>query len=394
MAGSLREALETAMEQNEQAFAPAEVPAGSTAPIDKVDEAAISQSEVVGDRNNASAAAEDKARADRARDETGKFVKDDKPKTDVPKGPAAGAKAKAASSAVVPTSSSEMASQAPAAATATAAERYPTTWKKGLEQQWNLLPNEVRAEILRREGNFASGVSTYKQEWDKAKPYLDVVAPYRQVFEQYKVDPAQHISALLKTHHSLVTGSPQEKAAIAMQILQANNIPLEMLFVQGQDGKIYLNQNLQQARQAPQPAPQPDIDRLVDEKLSARESNRQIESFLADTATYPHGREVAPTMAQLLEANLPDVTDLPSAYKVALKMPAHSHLAEADDKLARENAAKAEAEAKRKAAEAARRNAVSPRSSAPTSVSSANSGKSSLRDTIAANVDAIGGGRV
>lgn len=131
---------------------------------------------------------------------------------------------------------------------------------------------------------------------------------------------------------------------------------------------------------------------MVDERMSVAKSNQEIETFLSQTDKYPHAKEVAPTMAQLLEANLAD--DLPSAYQAALRLPQHGHLFEADQKQAREAAERAAAEAKRKQADAARRNAVSVRSSTPTSVSSAAGSKKSLREQIAENVDGLGSNRV
>ena len=220
---------------------------------------------------------------------------------------------------------------------------------------------------------------------------LDVVAPYKQILDQHKIDPAQHVSTLLKIHHDIVTGSPQQKAAILTGLMRSNNISPEMIFVQGQDGKVYFNPNLAQA--APQQQAQPGISKEdVKQMLEAEKSNREIEMFLSQADKYPHAKEVAPTMAQLLESNL--AADLPSAYKQALRLEQHAHLYEADQQQARAAAEKQAAEAKRKQAEAARRNAVSVRSSTPTSVSNASNGKKSLRDTIAEAADSVAAGRV
>ena len=386
MAGSLREALEGAIEQHEAAV---DAP---VAPIDKVDAETIQQSETVGAASNTEAIADDKAKADRARDEQGRFAKEEKEKKDAA---AKAAKATAQPAAKAPATSQAAAApaqQPQGAAPAVDGTKYPTTWKKGLEQQWQALPPEVKAEIQRREGNYASGVSTYKTEWDRAKPLIDAIAPYKQILDQNNIKADQHVGTLLKIHHDIVTGTPQQKAAIMVNMMRGNGIQPEMLFVQGQDGKVYFNPNLAQAapqQQAPQPQ---DIDRIVDEKLSIRESKNQIDQFLSQTDKYPHAKEVAPTMAQLLEANLAD--DLPSAYEAALRLPQHAHFYEADQQQVRATAEKAAAEAKQKQAAAARRNAVSVRSSTPTSVSTAPNGKKSLRDTIAENVDGVAAGRV
>lgn len=386
MAGSLREALENAVSEQEAAIA--ETPT-TAAPIDKVDDAVIQQSADVGAVNNAATVAEDKAKADRARDEQGRFAKEEKEKKDAARLP----QKPVAAVPVPPQAPAPQAPQGPAPVADGA--KYPTTWKKGLETQFASLPPEIKAEIQRREGNYATGVSTYKQEWDRAKPLIDVIAPYQQLLQQHNIQPAAHVKTLLDIHHQLVTGSPQQKASMIANIIKGNNIPYEMLFTQGQDGKVYLNQNLAQAapqQQAPPGIGPEDVKKMVAEQMSAAKSNQEIETFLSQTDKYPHAKEVAPTMAQLLEANLAD--DLPSAYDAALRLPQHSHFYEADQKQAREAAEKVAAEAKRKQAEAARRNAVSVRSSTPTSVSSAAGSKKSLREQIAENVDGLGSNRV
>jgi len=385
MAGSLREALESAVAEHDAVETP-----DNTAPIDRVDAETITQSETVGAVNNAASVADDKAKGDgRARDEQGRFAENKEAKA-APKAPPA------AAATVQQTPQQPQAPTQGAITPAPDGGKYPTTWKKGLESQWTALAPEVKAEILRREGNYASGVSTYKQEWDRAKPLIDALAPYQQILQQNNIKPDQHIGTLLKIHHDIVTGSPQQKASIMMNLMRGNGISPEMLFVQGQDGKVYFNPNVSQAatqQHAPQPGFGPEeVKKMVTEQMSAAKSNQEIESFLSQTDKYPHAKEVAATMAQLLEVNL--ANDLPSAYDAALRLPPHAHLYEADQKQAREAAEKAAAEAKRKTVEAARRNAVSVRSSTPTSVSSAPNGKKSLRDTIAENVDGVATGRV
>lgn len=386
MAGSLREALESAVAEHDTT---AETPQEATAPIDKIDAETITQSEAVGEKNNAAAFAADKEKSDgRARDDQGRFTEQAKE-----------AKQPVAKAPVVAAASPAQQAQAPVTQgqpPAVEAGKYPTTWKKGLEAQWAALPPEVKAEVMRREGNYASGVSTYKQEWDRAKPLIDVIAPYQQILQQHNIKPDAHVATLLKTHHDIVTGTPQQKATIMMNIMRGNGIDPAHLFVQGEDGKVYFNPNLAQAapqQQAPQQQfSRDDAKKMVAEEMSVAKSNQEIESFLSQTDKYPHAKEVAATMAQLLEANLAD--DLPGAYQQALRMTQHSHLYEADQKQASAAAEKAAADAKRKTAEAARRNAVSVRSSTPTSVSSAAGGKKSLRDTIAENVDGVASGRV
>lgn len=279
----------------------------------------------------------------------------------------------------------------------------PSSWRKDLEPQWETLSPELQAYVQQREKEYQTGVSTYKNEADRQaaeiKPLLDSVAPYRSILEQYKVDPAAHVGELLRSHHTLVMGTPQEKGALIARILQQNNIPLESFLVRDQQGNIFLNQQLIQSRPAPQQpqhasiTPQ-DIDARVQQALMSRDVNQQYETFSKATddagqSKYPHFEELKPTMAALLEANIPEVQDYPSAYEAALAMPKHRHLATA----AQPQQAQPTEANKAATVARARSQAVSVKSSTPSAMTQTQ-GPKGLRDQLAENFDSVTRSRV
>lgn len=308
-------------------------------------------------------------REERARDETGKFV--EKPKEATPK---------------------EVAAPAPAIPEAPK-PKYPSTWKKGLEPHFEKLPAEVIAEIQRREGDYAKGVSTYKQEWDRAKPLLEAIAPYEAELRQYGIAPEQHVARLFGAHKMLALGTPEQKLSMFARLAQDYQVPLERMFTRGQDGQVYFNApQVQQQAPAPQPAmSESQIAEIVQKQLTAKSTESEIASMAADTATYPHFEEVRETMAGILQAGLAD--DLKGAYQAALRIPKHASLFEAEQTAHRQAEEQKKAEEKRKAAEVARRNVVSPKTSTPTSASTATNAKG-LRATIEAAVESRTASRV
>lgn len=240
----------------------------------------------------------------------------------------------------------------------------PSSWKKDYWEHWDKLDPKLAEYINQREGEYAKGVSTYKSEWEQVKPLKDAIEPYRQVFEQYRVDPAAHVSELLKAHHTLVTGSPQEKLALVARIIQQNQVPLEHLLAQGQDGRFYLNQQLIQQAQARQPAPPVDVAQQVRQVLLNERTQQAIADFEREAPQkHPHYETVKGTMAGLLQAGLAE--DLPSAYQAALRHPLHADIFEAQQQQQRqeEEAKKREAEAAK--VRAAKANAVSTKTSTP-----------------------------
>jgi hypothetical protein len=265
----------------------------------------------------------------------------------------------------------------------------PSTWKKDYWGHWDQIDPSLAEYLVQREGEFAKGVSTYKQEWESAKPLIEAMAPFQQVLQQHNIQPAQWISNLGNAHQKLAMGSPQEKLGMFVKLAQDYQVPLDGLFTQGQDGKVYLNANLQ-APQQPQMS-QSEIDRILESKLTQWEIARELQAFQSNKEKYPHYEVVRETMAGLLQAGL--ATDLASAYEAALRHPRHSDIFDTEQRLARETEEKRVAEEKRKQAEAARRNTVSVRGATPTA-SPSGSGAKGLRNQLSEAFDAVTVGRV
>ena len=293
--------------------------------------------------------------------------------------------------------------QTPPAAEPKPPLQRPSSWKKEMWPLWEKLStgqpltaeeSRLKAEyILQREGDFAKGVSTYKQEWERAKPLLDAVGPHLQDFQRWNIDPAQQISKYIEIHKGLALGTPEQKLSTFLRMAQEYQVPVQNLFVKGQDGQVYFNQQLmQQAQQAPQQRQQqPDIRKTVQELLAEERAHQEAAAMESDTQKYPHFAEVKQSMAGLLQAGL--AQDLQSAYDAALRLPSHFHLFEAQQQQQRQKQEQERVEAQRKATEAARRNQVSPRTSSPTGMAKTGSTKG-LRSALESAFDEHTTGRV
>ena len=263
----------------------------------------------------------------------------------------------------------QAAPEALAAATVSTASKphpnRPSSWKKEYWDHWGKLDPSVAEYILQRENEYSKGVSTYKSEWENAKPLLDAVEPYRGLLQQHGIEPASHVKNLMEAHKVLALGSPQQKLVSFAKLIQDYQVPIEQLLVQGQDGKIYFNQQIfSQAQQQPQQRhEQPDVRKTVQEVIAQERASAEAAAMEADTKTYPHFTTVKETMAGLLQAGL--AQDLKSAYEAAIRMPLHSDIWEAMQTAQREAQEKEKQEAQRKATEAARRNLVSPKGQTP-----------------------------
>lgn len=268
----------------------------------------------------------------------------------------------------------------------------PSSWKKDYWADWDKLDPKVAEYINQREGEYAKGVSTYKTEWETAKPLLEAVTPFRDVIQQTGLQPAQWINELGTAHKLLTQGSPEQKLHVFTQIALNNGIDLmkfaEKVFVRGQDGQVYLNQQAMQRPQPQQPVQQPNVEQTVQKILAQERAQQSLAEFSSNKEKYPHYEAVRQQMGQLLDAGL--AQDLPDAYTKALRMNDELFQAEQDAKRKADETAKLEAQ--RKATAAAKANAVSTKSATPASTG-ANANKG-LRSTIADAVEQHSGGRV
>lgn len=316
--------------------------------------------------------------ANRLRDEAGRLL----PGTKEPKA----ADPKAADPKAAPAAPAE-----PAAPAAPQIKR-PSTWKKDHWEAFDKLATEnpkLAEYLIQRENEYAKGVSTYKNEFDRLRPLDEVVAPYRQVMQQYNMQEADVVKNLLATHHTLSLGTPDQRIDIVSKVIDDYKMPVKLAY-QDQQGNWQLLAPRQQPQQAQQPQPQ-NIDAIVEQKLAQREIMTALQQFERDVPEkYPHYETVKPTMIGLLQAGL--ATDYPSAYEAAIRHPQHADIFEALQQQQAEQKAAEAAAANQQRINRARANNVSVRTASP--AGSAPVGGSSIRDVLTEAVRQHASGRV
>lgn len=267
----------------------------------------------------------------------------------------------------------------------------PSSWKKDYWDRWDKVSNEDPAfadYLIQREQEFAKGVSTYKAELDNAKPILEALSPFSPILQQHNINPAQFISNLGRAHQTLAMGSPEQKIQMFAKLARDYGVPLSALTA---NGEVQVPQELQALNPVVERIQQ--LEGRLHGYLSAQEQREQqgIQSEIQRFSEgKPHFDEVKPTMARLLEAGI--VSDLPSAYEAAIRMPQHSELFQAMQEQQRLEKEQADKQRAIEAAKSARSKAVSVKGSTP--VAPQSSGKRGLRETLSEAVESTLGGRV
>lgn len=332
----------------------------------------------------------------RARDEAGRFVEKKEDKKEEVKAKPSGVK--------------------PADPAAPVQEKLgvkrPDSWKKELWPVWDkldageVLTKEERKMFLeylpQREGEYQKGVSTYKQEWDRARPLIEAVAPYQPFLAQHNMKPEQFVAALAQSDQVLRYGNPQQKLQMFARLAQDYQIPIHEMLVQGEDGKVYLNQQYTQPAAQPQNLSPENVQQMVAKTLQDQMWITAIRNFVVakdkdGSPAYPHFDQFKTTMDGLLRSGVvtgatPDEA-LKNAYDATLRLPQNATLFEAHQKQEREaeEALKRKEEADR--AKRARDAAPQVKGSTPTGPTDGG-GKKSIRQALEAAYDQHIGGRV
>ena len=378
MASSIREALESAVsaEEAKQSAITEAQPAAEEPVAEQVQPAATEVP--IG----AEPAAAEAQKPERKREEDGKFAKETPRERAIRLGHIKPAAAKPAT----PAAPAAAAQQQPAEPAAPKVP-MPKSWAKEKQADWDAMTPSQQAYIKERDDHYFKGVSTYKQEWENAKPLLDAVAPFLPTLQQAGIRPDVWITNLGRAHYTLATGSGQSKLQMFAKLAQDYGVPLQALYDQNA-AQQFVQSSLQQPAPRQAQAPQ-DLEAVVQRKLDERDAQAKFAEFQRDIETkYPHYETVRDDMALLIQAG--KAKDYPSAYAMAVRL--HDDLFAAEQEAKTKAAEAARQEQARAAVAAAKGNAVSVKSATP--AGGAAKTPTTRREALEAAYDAHASGRV
>lgn len=183
---------------------------------------------------------------------------------------------------------------------------YPKSWAKDYEPHWGKIPRELQEYVTNtREKDYLNGLEQYKSGAQGYAQFAEVLQPYMPRINNLGMQPHEAIRALLNADWALAQGTPEQKAAMVMQICQNYGIDPRAL-----PGLPASDQN------APQPT-QAELDlrkelgglkHQVSGFMSAQvaqqrtQIDKEVAVFFADPAN-PYVNEVGDHIARLLTAD-------------------------------------------------------------------------------------------
>lgn len=187
--------------------------------------------------------------AQRARDEAGRFAKQEAKPQATPKQPAD----KTTPPAITP----KPVDGAPAAGGA------PRSWAPAVREHWDKIPREARDAILKREGEATRAMSELGQARRFQQEFEAVAAPYKALFT---APPVQVAANLFQTAAALQTGDVPTKASIIATMIRNFGVSPDAV-ADALEGK--------QPAPGTQPQGQPYRDPRVDELLRRQQETEQ-----------------------------------------------------------------------------------------------------------------------
>lgn len=266
----------------------------------------------------------------------------------------------------------------PAAAEAVPA---PKTWRPEAAAKWTALPPEVQQEVLKREQDIFKGLETYKADATVGKSFSQILAPYTPMLEAAGLDPLQQVEGLMRAHHALATGTPEQKALFFQRLAQDYNVSLGQ---SPDDANPFVDPQVA-ALQSQLTALQSKLmEREAREASVVKQSlQKEIDDFASDP-THQYFDEVATDIAGLLRSKA--AATLAEAYEKAVWANPVTRAKE-QARLTAEAQAKAEASAAEKAEAARKASAANVRTSPKAASATAPLG--SIDDTLSAALTAI-----
>lgn len=107
--------------------------------------------------------------------------------------------------------------------------KAPNQWKPHVREKWNTLPREVQEEVLRRESDNLRLIGSVGQKIRMADEIGQHLAPFAERLQETGASPQAFMADVFSTVKSLSSGTPQERAEVVANIVQSYGIDLRML---------------------------------------------------------------------------------------------------------------------------------------------------------------------
>lgn len=191
-------------------------------------------------------------------------------------------------------------------------KEVPKTWgSDAAKAEWGKLSPAVQDQILKREEDMFKGLETYKQRATVGQIVEKIFEPYMPLLKQHNVNPLEQVQGLMQAHYALVTGSKEQKVAMATRLLKEYGIELPGGAAPTNE---YVDPEVARLREEHKKVTSRLDERDQRDMAAARETLKQkVDKFASDPANM-YFDELATDIAALINKGM----ELEEAYQTAV----------------------------------------------------------------------------
>ena len=109
------------------------------------------------------------------------------------------------------------------------AEKAPASWTPASREHWAALPEGVRSEIAKREGELQRTLNETVQARQFSQKFQESIQPYEGMFRAQGVDATTGIGNVLQTAAQLQMGTPQQRAQAVAGLIEQFGVDISAL---------------------------------------------------------------------------------------------------------------------------------------------------------------------
>jgi hypothetical protein len=94
----------------------------------------------------------------------------------------------------------------------------PKSWAKEQHERWGKIDPAAQEYIEKREKDYLDGTEMYKKDAGFAKEVIDILMPYRAMYNAEGISPTQAVARLANIEYKLRNGSPEERMSTFQQL--------------------------------------------------------------------------------------------------------------------------------------------------------------------------------
>lgn len=202
--------------------------------------------------------------------------------------------------------------------------KAPASMTPELREQWSTVPRRMQQYWSDREKHIATELGRTAEARKFHDEFRSMTAPYEATLKQYGITATQHAKELFNLSHQITVGTPQQRAAIFVQMLK-----------QYQPDAATMQAMLEGQNVSVQPFTEPKVqlsdDELADRALAKREASAleddataAMAQFEQDPANEFYG-DLKSTMGKLIDSGVIAGPDMATMLRQAYDLAAAQH---------------------------------------------------------------------